>query len=236
MPRVPSAEPDGNRLLSRFPREVTQRLRKRMQRVNLDVRQVLYEAQGPIKYAYFPIDCMLSAVMVMRNGGMIEVATIGLEGAVGLPPALEAESSPNRVFAQIAGEAHRLDVKTLREEAAQDRELAKVLALYQAAFLMQVSQSVACNGLHSVQQRCCRWLLMTHDRLPSDDMPLTHEFLAIMLGVRRAGVSEVLKSLQDEGLIRYGRGKIRVMSRRGLESRSCECYENVKNEYRRLLG
>ena len=197
---------------------------------------MIYEAQGPVEQAYFPIDCMLSAVTVMSDGSMIEVATIGNEGAVGLPPALEAEISPNRVFTQVAGDAWRIGVRVLRDESEREKALAKLLSRYQAVFMMQVSQSVACNGLHTVHQRTCRWLLMTHDRASADDLPLTHEFLAIMLGVRRAGVSEILRTLQDEGLIRYGRGIIRVLDRRGLESRSCECFKNVNDEYKRLLG
>ncbi len=236
MGRSPSVEPDGNRLLNRFPKAIAGRLRKRMQRVTLDVKQVLYEAKGPVEHVYFPIDCVLSAVTVMQDGSMIEVATVGNEGAVGLPPALEAETSPNRVFAQVAGDAWRIGIRTLRDESEREKALAKLLSLYQAAFMMQVSQSVACNGLHTLPQRTCRWLLMTHDRLPGDELPLTHEFLAIMLGVRRAGVTEVLQALQDNGLIRYGRGIIHVLDRRGLESRSCECFENANNEYERLLG
>ncbi len=236
MPSASSAKLNGNRLLKRLPQAVAIRLRRRMQRVALDVSQVLYEAKGPIERAYFPIDCMLSAVAVMQDGSMIEVATVGKEGAVGLPPALESETSPNRVFAQVAGDAWCIGAHALRDESVREKALAKVLVLYQAVCMMEASQWVACNGLHSIQQRTCRRLLMTRDRLSSDELPMTHEFLSNMLGVRRAGVSEVLRSLQEKRLIRYSRGTIRVLDRAGLESKSCECYKYVTNEYKRLLG
>jgi len=227
---------NGNGLLRRLPGNTSERLFKSMQRVSLEPKNVLYEAHGSIKHCYFPIDCMLSAVTVMQDGSAIEVATVGNEGAVGLPTFLGADTSPNRVFVQIAGDALRIESAVLKEEAKRDGPLGDLLARYSVAFLVQVSQSVACNGLHPLEKRCCRWLLMTHDRLPSDEVPLTHEFLAIMLGVRRAGVGEVLQSLKEAGLIRYTRGNITVLDRSGLESKACECYQTVTHEYQRLLG
>jgi CRP-like cAMP-binding protein len=212
------------------------RLAKGMRPVSLAVKQVVYEAGSRIDYVYFPLDCVLSAVSVMQDGGMIEVATVGNEGGVGLPPILQPGISPNRIFAQIAGDAVRVEATVLKAEADRDPELNDLLVRYGLAFFAQVSQSVACNGLHHLEQRCCRWLLMTQDRLQSDDVPLTHEFLGIMLGVRRAGVTEALKLLRAQGLLNYRRGIIRIEDRKGLEAKSCECYEAVNEEYRRLLG
>ena len=230
------AELDGNLLLREMAPRMSRRLRDSTRRVSLEVKHVIYEASAQIDYVYFPIDCIVSAVSVMRNGGMIEVATVGYEGGVGLPPILQPGISPNRVFTQIAGDAVKIEATVLKAEADRDSGLNDLLVRYGLAFFAQVSQSVACNGLHNLEQRCCRWLLMTHDRLPSDDVPLTHEFLGIMLGVRRAGVTEALKSLKNEGLINYRRGVIRIENRKGLEAKCCECYEAVNKEYRRLVG
>jgi CRP-like cAMP-binding protein len=235
MRRDLSSGTDGNRLLHALSRRRPRRFVETMRRVSLKVEQVLYEAGARIEYVYFPVDCVLSAVSVMQDGTMIEVATVGNEGGVGLPPVLQPGISPNRVFAQIAGDAVRIDAALLKAEADRDPELNDLLVRYGLAFFAQVSRSVACNGLHNLEQRCCRWLLMTHDRLPADEVPLTHEFLGIMLGVRRAGVTEALKSLKAEGLIDYRRGIIRIKNRPGLEARSCECYQAVIEEYKRLL-
>jgi CRP-like cAMP-binding protein len=204
--------------------------------ISLTVGTVLYEARAPIEYAYFPNSGALSAVVVMSDGNMIEVATVGPEGAVGLPILMTAESSPNRVLAQISGESMRIDAAVLRQIAAHDEEMRQLFVSYYNAFTFQCSQSVACNGLHSVQQRCCRWLLMSHDRIPGDDIFLTHEFLAVMLGVRRPSVTEVLQPLNEKGLVANGRGKITVLNRRGLEDEACECYRLVRDEYARMLN
>jgi CRP-like cAMP-binding protein len=225
-----------NALLSRLPDDIRDRLLKRMQRIDVAPKQVFYEAHAPIDYSYFPLDCVTSAVTVMRDGSAIEVATVGNEGAVGLPTFLEMNTSPNRVFVQIGGEALRMEVNALKDEAERAKPLRELLARYAAAFLAQVSQSVACNGLHPIEKRCCRWLLLTHDRVNSDELALTHEFLAIMLGVRRASVSEVLESLEKRTLIRNTRGSITVVDRKRLEAKACECYQNANDEYRRQLG
>jgi CRP-like cAMP-binding protein len=149
---------------------------------------------------------------------------------------LAARTSANEVIVQIAGDGLQMDIDMLEEEAGGDTPLRRLLLLYQTAFLTQVSYSVACNGLHSIQQRCCRWLLMTHDRVDTDDVPLTHEFLGIMLGVRRASVTEVLRPLHEDGLVNNGRGTISILDRSGLETLACECYRKVKGEFDRLLG
>jgi len=204
--------------------------------VSLPLRQVLQKARAPVEYAYFPISGVASAVAVMEDGSSIEVGTIGNEGVVGPASYLGLPSSPNEVFMQVAGEGLRVEADTLVREVGRGGRLRETLVRYHAYSLFEMSQSVACNGLHSVYQRCCRWLLITHDRLPSNDLPLTHEFLATMLGVRRASVTLVLQPVQDHGFIRGGRGAITVVDRNGLEVAACECYQKARDEYDRLLG
>lgn len=226
----------GNYLLARLPTAEYQQLLPHMRPCTLEFKQTLYDTRGAIDYAYFPLTGVTSALTVMENGGAIEVATVGREGMVGLPLLLEDETSPFKVIVQIAGEGLRIKASDLMAAFQAKGALRPLLIHYNAAFLYQVSQSVACNGLHTVQQRCCRWLLMTHDRVQSDQMPLTHEFLAIMLGVRRASISEVLHPLQVAGILRYTRGKITVLDREQLEAAACECYRVAENEYLRVMG
>jgi CRP-like cAMP-binding protein len=237
MPKTkPPAAPRGNQLLARLPPKEYQRLLPRLELVPLALKHVLYEARSSIDYAYFPVRGVMSALTVMEDGRAIEVATIGDEGMVGLPLLVGAKTTANRVIVQVPGEALRMAEDVLREEAGRDGPLRRVLVLYHTAFLAQVSQAVACNGLHSVHQRCCRWLLMTQDRAHSDVFPMTHEFLAEMLGVRRSSVSEVLEPLKEQGLIRYSRGKLTVLDREGLKAGSCECYRTINEEFGRLFG
>lgn len=232
----PPAAPPGNRLLARLPPEEYQRLLPRLQLVPLESKRVLYAARSPIDYAYFPNRSILSALAVMEDGRAIEVATIGDEGMVGLPLLVGAKTAANRVIVQVPGEALRMGADVLMREASRDSPLGGLLALYHSAFLSKISQNVACNGLHSVHQRCCRRLLMTQDRVHSDVFPMTHEVLAQMLGVRRSTVSEVLNPLQEKGLIRYSRGKFTVLDRKRLEAASCECYRRINEEFERLFG
>src|ERR1700722_4639518 len=232
----PPAAPQGNRLLARLPADEYQRLLPRLKLVPLALKHVLYQARSHIDYAYFPIRGVVSALTVMEDGRAIEVATIGDEGMVGLPLLVGAKTIANRVIVQVPGEALRMAEDVLREEVSRDSALRRLLILYHTGFLTQVSQAVACNGLHSVHQRCCRWLLMTQDRAHSDVFPMTHEFLAEMLGVRRSTVSEVLEPFQEKGLIRYSRGKCTVLDQEGLKAGSCECYRRINEEFERLFG
>jgi CRP-like cAMP-binding protein len=231
-----SSAPSKNQLLARLPAAEHKRLVARMRPVKLDFRQVLYRTGASIDCVYFPNSGTASAITIMEDGSAIEVATIGNEGLVGLGALLADQTSANEVIMQIAGDALRMDVDALEEEAGRDSPLRRMLLLYQTAFLTQVSYSVACNGLHTVQQRCCRWLLMTHDRVDTDEVPLTHEFLGIMLGVRRATVTEILRPLHEQRLVNNGRGAITILDRAGLERLACECYRKVKSEFDRLLG
>lgn len=207
-----------------------------MRPVDLPFRQILYRTGASIECVYFPNSGTASALTIMEDGSAIEVATIGREGLVGLGALLADKTSANEVIIQIAGDALRMDIGVLEEEAGGNSPLRRLLLLYQTAFLTQISYSVACNGLHTIQQRCCRWLLMTHDRVDSNEVPLTHEFLGIMLGVRRASVTEVLRPLHEQGLLNNSRGSINVLDRSGLEALACECYRKTKSEFDRLLG
>jgi CRP-like cAMP-binding protein len=232
-PPVPALR--GNRLLARLSDADQQRLRPHLQPVTLERDTVLYEMRGRIDFVYFPTGSVLSALTIMRNGRAIEVGTIGNEGAAGLALLAGSQTSPNRTIAQIAGGGQRIAADVLHKLAEHDGPLRRLLLAYHALFFTTVSQSVACNGLHSIQERCCRWLLMTHDRVEGDEFRLTHEYLAFMLGTRRAGVTEVLQSLRDEGWITYNRGRLVVLDRGGLEAGSCECYRAVNEEYERLF-
>lgn len=226
----------GNRLLDRLPSQSYERLQPHLRAVSLEQEQVLYEARSEVEDLYFPIDCATSSVMVMESGAAIEVATVGREGALGLPVLTVIAVSPHRVFTQIPGRALRIDAARFNAIAKQDEQIWTTIALYHQAFLFQVLQSVACNGLHFVAPRCCRWLLLTHDRVDGDTLELTHEFLSMMLGVRRASVTEVLRELQGRGLIEAGRGQIKILDRQGLEEASCECYRTATSEYNRLMA
>jgi CRP-like cAMP-binding protein len=228
----------GNQLLARLPDKDYAKLSKHLRKYTWKRMHPIYESGGPVDYAYFPTSCVISAVVVMRNGDMIEVATIGQEGAVGLPYMGMVPMSANRVFVQVPGEGFRMSASVLAEEADRSNSLREAINAYKLAFDFQVSQSVACNGLHNVLTRCCRWLLMTHDRVPGDQFELTHDLLAVMLAVRRSGVTEVLMELKQRGLIKYARGTITVLDRNGLEELSCECYELIRDRYQelRVLG
>jgi CRP-like cAMP-binding protein len=236
MPKFPPSGLSKNQLLNRLPPGDYQRLAPELKAVHLPVKQTLYRAYAPIDYAYFPVDGVISAMTIMDDGDAIEVATIGNEGVAGLTAFIGGETSPHEVMVQVEGDAMRISADALKKEADKDGALKKILGLYNVALQTQVGYSVACNGLHTIEKRCCRWLLMTQDRIDSDVLPLTHEFLSIMLGVRRSSVTEVLRPLQEQGLIDNGRGKVRVVNRKGLEAISCECYRRTKEEFARLFG
>ena len=229
--------PSQNQLLARLPRDEYQRILNCAEQVTLKFKQLLYEPQRPIEYAYFPHLGVDPMITLMDDGTGIEVATIGNEGMVGLPLFLGDNLTPSRYIVQVEGTAMRMRAEVLRKETHGDTPLRRILMLYHSAFIKQISQSVACNGLHSILQRCCRWLLMTHDRVGnSDTFPLTHEFLSQMLGVRRSSVTDVLQSLSEKGWIENGRGKITIMNRAEMEAASCECYRSVNDEFTRLFG
>lgn len=225
-----------NRLLALLPPADYARLKPHLEAVQLEYKQVLYQANRPIPHVYFIETGVGSLVHTMRNGEASEVGTIGNEGIVGLPVVLADNRAPTTVYMQVAGEGLRMKAELLSEAMEQSPALRVNLLHYAHAFFNQVSQSAACAHHHPLEQRCCRWLLMTQDRMHSDEFALTHEFLAMMLGVRRAGVTVAVSALQRAGLIRHTRGSIAVLDRTGLIKRSCECYEITKREFDRLLG
>jgi CRP-like cAMP-binding protein len=225
-----------NRLISLLPSEDIERLKPRLKPVVLEFKNILYEPRTSIDYVYFPNRGVVSAINLMNDGGSIEVATIGNEGMVGLAAFFGTEPSPDRMVVQVPGDALRMRTEDLRNETITDSSLRDILGRYHGAFLKQIGQAVACNGLHPVLKRCCRWLLQTHDRVQWDEFPMTQEFLSHMLGVRRVSVTEVLKPLEEAGLISKQRGTITVLNRKGLEAESCECYRSVRNEFDRRLG
>lgn len=233
--QLPSSQ-SANKLLALLPVEVYQRLAPHLTMVTLSVNLVLYKARARMDYVCFPTSGIVSAMSIMQDGSAIEVATIGNEGMAGLTAFIGGETSPHEVMVQVAGDGLRMSAEQLKKECRRDSPLRALLVLYHTAFSTQVAYAVACNGLHKVEQRCCRWLLMTADRVGADELPLTHEFLAIMLGVRRSSVTEVLRPLQNLGLIRNSRGTIKIVDRTGLEARACECYRAVKAEFSRLFG
>ena len=205
--------------------------------VPLRLRQDLIEAGEPIRYVWFPQSGMLSIVNDMEDEKTtIEVGVIGREGVAGLTLFHGEKTQPCRILVQVAGEAKRMPAEAFEELAREIPALTDILHRYTLALMNQGSQQVACNRLHSLEQRCAKWLLTTHDHLDHQELPLTQEFLAIMLGVRRPGVTVAAQSLQDAGLIRYRRGRIAVTDRLGLESVACECYRRIREDYERLLG
>jgi CRP-like cAMP-binding protein len=231
-----AAEPPANRLLRLLPSSDYERLRRHLQRIPLEYRQSLYRARNPIKFVYFIETGVGSLVNTMANGDAAEVGTIGNEGVVGLPILFGDDRAPTSVYVQVPGEGLRMKATVFQAEMARSASMRAVMLRYAHAFFNQVAQSAACNHFHSIERRACRWLLMTRDRMDSDEFLLTQEFLAMMLGVHRTGVTAAAGALQRAGLIRYVRGNVSILDRRGLLDRSCECYGVSKREFDRLLG
>ena len=231
-----AADPPANRLLSLLPPRDYERLRPHLHRIPMEYRQSLYRAHKPIEFVYFIETGVGSLVNTMANGQASEVGTIGNEGVVGLPLVLGDDRAPTGVYIQVPGAGLRMKATLFKKELARSASMRTVMLHYAHAFFNQVAQSAACNQFHSIEQRCCRWMLMTHDRMQSDEFLLTQEFLAMMLGVQRTGVTAAAGALQGAGLIRYKRGNVTIIDRRGLIRRSCECYGVSKKEFDRLLG
>ncbi len=225
-----------NRLLSLLSDDDYERLRPHLSPVVFDYKKSLYEASRPIDHVYFPIDGVASLVLTTAEGTSAEVGTIGNEGLVGLPICLGDRDAPSSVYVQVPGTALGMEARVFRGELERNPALNLIMLRYAHAFFNQVAQSAACAHLHRVEQRCCRWLLMTRDRMPSDDFLLTHEFLGMMLGVRRTTVTDVMGALQKAGLIRYRRGHVTIRDHEALLGRTCECYDISKREFDRLLG
>ncbi len=225
-----------NRLLSRLPAQIFKQLQTHFDTRALGQGEVIYQSGAPIESLFFPEDCVLSAVTKTTDGSRIEVGTIGNEGVAGLMAFMRPTSSPHELISQISGQATCIAAETIRKTLESSPPSQDLMFRHHEAFVGQITQSIACNGLHTILQRCCRWLLMTQDRVGRDELHLTHEFLSFMLGVRRAGVTETLDELQTQGLIDTARGAITITNRRKLEAASCECYSIVVKQYEQLLG
>jgi CRP-like cAMP-binding protein len=203
--------------------------------VELQRGQVLYEAGATVKYTYFPHDAMVSLVTVMRNGKSAEMAVFGREGLFGLVSAFVTPQAFGRYIVQLGGSASRIELARTHAAMASRPAIQRLVLRYTEALMAQTLQTVACNAVHNVEARCCRWILMSQDRVGDAELPLTHEFLAEMLGVQRSTVSEVARTLQDKGLIQQGRGMITVIDRPALQQAACECYEIIRQRYQQLL-
>lgn len=228
--------PALNRLIGALPRDACARLRPALEQVDLALGEVVYEASEPMEYAYFPTDAVVSLIYTMEDGDTAEMGLIGREGVVGIALFLGGDTTTNQAVAQVAGGALRIKARTLREEFQRNGPFQLALLRYTQALLTQISQTAVCNRLHPVEKRLCRWLLMTRNRVCSDEILMTQEFISCMLGVRREGVTGAAHRLQEAGLIRYRRGHITIVDRQGLETATCECYRVVKGEFDRLLG
>src|SRR6478735_2463509 len=223
MTHAPQAEHRTNWLLAALDPADFAALEPHLTVVDLTLKQVLYEAGDPIRYAYFPHHAIVSLVNVLEDGNTVEVALFGRGGVVGLLSALVTREAFGRYIVQMAGTASRIAVEPLNEVRNAHPKLRQVIASYGEVLLAQTFQILTCNAVHPVEARCCRWILMMHDRAEQDTLSLTHEFLAEMLGVQRSTVSMVARTLQETGLIRQSRGSITVIDRAGLEEAACEC-------------
>ena len=228
-------EPESNRLLARLPPEEMERLLPYLERVSFALGEVVYESGGQQSYIYFPTTAIISLLYLMENGSSAEMGVAGNDGLVGVALFMGGDTVPNRAVVQSAGGAFRMKTKVLQDEFARGRVFQRLLLRYTQALMTQMSQTAVCNRLHTIEQQLCRWLLLSHDRLNTDELVMTQELIANMLGVRREGVTAAAGRLQEQGLISYVRGRIRILDRVGLEVAVCECYKVVKDEYDRLL-
>jgi len=227
-------DPGANHLLAALPDAEWRRWSPQLEPIEMPLGQVLYESGGALTHVYFPSTSIVSLLYVMENGASAEIAVVGCEGIVGISLFMGGESTPSRAVVQSAGRGFRLPAQTIKEEFNRPAVL-HLLLRYTQALITQMAQTAVCNRHHSLDQQLCRWLLLSLDRLQGVELVMTQELIANMLGVRREGVTDGALKLQKAGLIRYARGRIKVLDRPGLEKRTCECYRVVKKEYDRLL-
>jgi CRP-like cAMP-binding protein len=230
-----SANPKHNKLLAALPEADWQRWLPNLEPVDLPLGEVLYEPGATLSHVYFPTTAIVSLLYVMENGASAEIAVAGNEGIVGISLFMGGESTPSRAVVQSAGQAFRMEAQTLKDEFGQHGPVLHLLLRYTQALITQMAQTAVCNRHHSLDQQLCRWLLLSLDRLQGNQLVMTQELIANMLGVRREGVTEAALKLQKAGFITYARGHIKVLDRSGLEECTCECYAVVKKEYDRLL-
>jgi CRP-like cAMP-binding protein len=227
--------PRQNHLLASLPDTDWQRWIPHLERVELPLGKVLYEAGDTLSHVYFPTDAIISLLYVMRNGDSAEIAVVGLEGLVGISLLMGGDSTSSRAIVQNAGYGFRMTAQIIKEEFNSAAPVLHLLLRYTQALITQMTQTAACNKHHSLHQQLCRWLLLSLDRLPGDDLVMTQQLIANMLGVTLEGMTDGAHFLQKSGLIHYSAGRITVLNRAGLEGLSCECYAVVKKEYDRLL-
>ena len=224
-----------NQVLAALPDTEYQRLLPHLEPVSFMLSQIIYHSAQPLEYLYFPTSVLVSLLHTLENGTTAEAGLTGREGVVGIAVFLGGETTPNQAVVQIAGDAVRVRAKIIQTEFHRSEALQRLLLRYTQALITQISQTAVCNRLHSVEQRFCRWLLLSHDHVQSDQLIMTQELIASMLGGRRESVTVAAGQLQDLELLRYSRGHITILDRPGLEAMVCECYRVVKDEYGRLL-
>jgi CRP-like cAMP-binding protein len=226
-----------NLLLTAFPPNLYKQLKKNMEQVELSYGEILNRPGETIEEVYFPLTCLISVTITMMDGITVEAGVVGSREMVGINAFMGGrETTQTEYIVQVPGKAVRMKADLLLHEFDTNKSLRDVMLKYTQAYMAQISQNVACNRLHTIEQRMARWLLESSDRLNSDQLFLSHEFLSHMLGVRRASISDTASHLQDKGLIQYGRNQIKTIDRHGLEETSCECYGVIKQEYDRLLN
>jgi CRP-like cAMP-binding protein len=228
--------PNQNHLLAALPPAEFERIAPDLEWVAMPLGEVLYESGGQLQHVYFPTTAIVSLHYVTESGASAETAGVGNEGVLGISLFMGGNTTPSRATVQTAGGGYRLKERLMMEEFNRAGPMMRLMLRYTQALMTQMSQTAVCNRHHSVEQQLCRWLLSTLDRLPSNELTMTQELIASMIGVRREGITEAAGHLQQEGVIRYRRGHITVLDRAGLESHVCECYGVVKNEYDRLLN
>jgi len=225
-----------NHLLAGVTDEELERLLPNLQPLNLPLGKVLYESGEKMDFVYFPTTAIISLLYIMENGSSAEIGVVGNDGLVGIAIFMGGDTTPNRAVVQSAGTTFKMKANLMKDEFTRGGRFHGLCLRYTQALITQISQTAVCNRLHSVDQQLCRWLLLSHDRLPSDRLIMTQDLIANMLGVRREGITHAAKRLQTAGYISYVRGDMTILDRKGLESGVCECYQVVRAEYDRLLG
>ncbi|MDP1550352.1 MAG: Crp/Fnr family transcriptional regulator [Nitrosomonas sp.] len=224
-----------NDLLTTLPVDELERLHHNLELVPLPLGEVIYESGGKLSHLYFPTTAIISLLYVTEDGASAEISIVGNEGIIGVAVFMGGDTMPNMAVVQSAGYAYRLKAQLLQQEFNNSLPMRHLLLRYTQALLTQMAQTAVCNRHHSIEQQLCRWLLLSFDRLPSDELIMTQELISNMLGVRREGITDAARKLQSAGLIEYHRGHITLLDRQGLEDNVCECYSVVKKEYDRLL-
>jgi len=230
------ADARQNNLLAEVSEQELAPLLPNLQLLNLPLGQVIYESGEKMEYVFFPTTAIISLLYIMEDGSSAEIGVVGKDGMVGIAIFMGGDTTSNRAVVQSAGKTLKMKAEFMKDEFTRGGRFHNLCLRYTQALITQISQTAVCNRLHSVEQQLCRWLLLSHDRLPSDKLIMTQDLIANMLGVRREGITHAAKRLQNEGYISYVRGDMTILNRKGLESSVCECYQVVRTEYNRLLG